>query len=328
MRYRYLLASMPFLVAFDNPPSWLTAEKLVNPDSTFTLPESPEVGYACYSQGSDNYTVKGDLDVLDDIGANPADWPAILESALLPTDACDAALCHGSQQEIDSACGSEPPPPPPPPPPPADFKLSNYSVESFVPTGPDASGIAVLPDGNLMITRQTILEIRSPEGELLESRSSEGNDLEGLEFFDGLVLGINESPGFHVRYDVNGALLDYKALSFSNGECIAVHEGKVYYGVEAAGLIGDAQQNIYIDLGRDVSACTSAGGYFIAITSNPWRQSTIYRIDTATWKVVESLPLPTCDCEGVAFSHDLSRMYIVQEPSRGGGGGLTIYTRD
>jgi hypothetical protein len=101
----------------------------------------------------------------------------------------------------------------------------------------------------------------------------------------------------------------------------------VYYGHESTGYIVDAQVNIHIDLGQDLAGCVSAGDYLIAVTSHAWRSSQIHKIDTATWEVVETRPLPTCDCEGIAFSEDLNRMYIIQEASRGGGSGYTIYER-
>jgi hypothetical protein len=64
------------------------------------------------------------------------------------------------------------------------------------------------------------------------------------------------------------------------------------------------------------------------VTSHAWRSSAIHKIDTDTWQVVETMPLPDCDCEGIAFTDDLSLMYIIQESSRGGGSGYTIYERD
>jgi hypothetical protein len=327
MKYRFLILVTPLLVAFDNAPSWLTANKLLNPDRAFVSPDSPEIGYACYTEGDDSYTVKNNLSALAAIGTDAANWTTRLEESLLPTDACDVAICHGSQAEIDAACGAEPPPPPPPPPPVGELALSDYSSVTFVSTGPDASGIALLPDGNLMITRQTVLEIRNEAGQLLSSRASSQNDLEGIEYSGGLVYGVNESPGRAVQYDVSGQILGQSNLPYSGAECVAVHNGVVYYGHESTGYIADAQANIYIDLGQDLAGCVSAGGYLIAVTSHAWRSSQIHKIDTATWEVVETRALPTCDCEGIAFSADLSRMYIVQEASRGGGSGYTIYER-
>lgn len=325
MKYRLLILLTPFLLAFDNAPSWMTAGKLLNPDRSFTSPDSTSVSYSCYSEGSDTYTVKSDLNVLADIGNDPSNWTHHLEESLLPVDACDAALCYGSQAEIDAACGVEPPPPPPPPV--GELSLADYSPVSFVSTGSNASGITVLPNGNLMITRQTILEIRTQSGEIVSSTPSLQSDLEGVEYSGGLIYGANESPGRTVQYDINGQLLGQSSLAFSGAECIAVHNGTVYYGHESTGYIADAQANVLIDLGQDLAGCASAGGYLVAVTSHAWRSSTIFKIDTNTWEVVEALPLPTCDCEGVTFSSDLSRMFIIQEASRGGGSGYTIYER-
>lgn len=327
MKYRLLILATPMLVAFDNAPGWLTADKLLNPDRAFVSPDASDVGYACYTEAGDSYTVKNDLSVLSSIGSDPVNWMSRLQESLLPTDACDVAICHGSQAEIDAACGTEPPPPPPPPPPVGELKLSDYTSVAFVSTGADASGITVLPDGNLMITRQTVIELRSEAGQLLASGPSSQNDLEGLEYSGGIVYGVNESPGRTVQYGVDGQTLGQSNLPFSGSECVAVHNGTVYYGHESTGYIADAEVNIYIDLGRDLAGCVSAGGYLIAVTSHAWRSSQIHKIDTATWEVVETRTLPTCDCEGIAFSEDLSRMYIIQEASRGGGSGYTIYER-
>lgn len=325
MKYRLLVLLTPLLVAFDNAPPWLTADKVLEPDRTFLSPDSPGISYSCYTEGAQEYTVKTDLEVLGNVGDDPVEWASHLKGSLLPTDACDAALCHGTQAEIDAACGVEPPPPPPPPV--GDLMLSDYKKVSFVSTGTNASGITVLPNGNLMITRQTVLEIRNPAGAIVSSRSSSQSDLEGIEYSGGLVYAANESPGRAVQYDANGQILSQSGLPFSGAECVAVHNGTVYYGHESTGYILDSQGEIYIDLGKDLAGCASAGGYLVAITSHAWRSSALLKIDTNTWDVVEAVPLPTCDCEGVAFSDDLSRMYIIQEASRGGGAGYTIYER-
>lgn len=325
LKSRCLLLSVPFLVAFDNAPTWLTADKLLNPDRAFTDPEDPGVSYACYTEGSSTYTVKNDLGILAGIGDDPGNWRETLEQSLLSTDACDEALCHGTQAEIDEACGVEPPPPPPPA---GELRLSDYSPGAFVSTGNDASGITVLPDGKLLITRQTVFEIRSESGQLLSTKSTQIGDLEGVEYSGGIVYGVNESPGHNVQYDVNANVIGDSGLPYSNIECVAMHNGRLYYGVEAAGVIADAQANVYIDLGRDLAGCASAGGYLVAVTSHAWRASTIHKIDTDSWQVVESRSLPDCDCEGIAFTPDLSRMYIIQESSRTGGSGYTVYHRN
>jgi hypothetical protein len=327
MNYRLLVLSTPFLLAFDNAPNWMTADKLLNPDRSFTSPASSSVSYSCYTEGSGTYTVKSDLDVLADIGDDPGNWAHHLEESLLPVDACDVALCHGSQAEIDAACGAEPPPPPPPPPPVGELSLADYSPVAFVSTGSNASGLTVLPNGNLMITRQTVLEIRTQSGEILGTMPSSQSDLEGIEYSGGIIYGANESPGRTVQYDISGQPLGQSNLPFSGAECIAVHNGTVYYGHETTGYIADAQANVFIDLGQDLAGCVSAGGYLVAVTSHAWRSSAVLKIDTNTWEVVEAMPLPICDCEGIAFTADLSRMFIIQEASRGGGSGYTIYER-
>lgn len=212
-----------------------------------------------------------------------------------------------------------------PPPPSASFALSDFVAGPFISTAGDSSGITYLPNGNLMITLQTQLQVLTAGGQVLSTRSASANDIEGLEWVDGKVLAANEDRGLHMEYAEDGTQLDFSALPFNNIECVAHLDGVTYYGTEHDGQILDASGTPFIDLGKDLAGCTFSGGYLLAITSHAYRDSTWHKVDTETWTVVDQRPLPDGNWEGISCRGN--RCVVIREESPKSASGFQIYDR-
>ncbi len=221
--------------------------------------------------------------------------------------------------------------PSPPPPPESSVKpyrklaLADYSAGAFVQTAGDASGVAYMEDGTLMIALQRQVQLVTESGKVISTAGSGTNDLEGLELVNNSVIGANESPGRLMKYSARLQSSVDKNLSIRNIECIAEHNGVVYYGLENSGQIVDETGRVYVKVGRDLAGCTFFEGALLVVTSHPYRASMWSRVDPVSWKVIESRRLAKGNWEGVSCREN--SCVIIREASAFGEAGFQVWSR-